>query len=187
MGLKNSSHRKLSKEEVYIEYDLVKLFGRPLKPNEVIAFAEDVMEAIIQRTQIGIDRKNVKFRDYKESYINSSVFKKYNKSPLEINLTLRGDLLSSLDILEASGETLRIGIKDDLQSKKAFNHITGDTIPKRDFLGLPDDELEIIVERYKTADFSNTLINDLLKLKGAEISKDKLKDLLIDILESEEN
>lgn len=52
------------------------------------------------------------------------------------NLELNGDMLSSLDFKETA-KGIEIGIFDSGQAPKAFNHNTGDTLPKRQFIPEP--------------------------------------------------
>lgn len=52
------------------------------------------------------------------------------------NLDLEGDMLNSL-IYRKTGDGVDVGIFDDSQTPKAFNHNTGDTLPKRQFI--PDE------------------------------------------------
>jgi hypothetical protein len=72
------------------------------------------------------------------------------------NLTLSGDMLSSLNIVEQTAKTITIGFDDATENAKAFGHISGmqghPTIKNgkvRDFLGLPDKELKSIARDFE--------------------------------------
>ena len=67
------------------------------------------------------------------------------------NLRLNEDMLPSLGV-ESNRKSFTIKITDPVEKKKAYNHNTGDTLPKRQFL--PDDDKkerfhEKIEKRYK--------------------------------------
>lgn len=55
----------------------------------------------------------------------------------EANLDQTGSMLDSLTF-EVNGTTLTIGIFDEDQAAKAFNHNTGDTLPQRQFIPMDD-------------------------------------------------
>ena len=74
------------------------------------------------------------------------------KSPYSkghVNMRLSGDMMASVDILETIGSKVTIGIEGD-QAPKAFNHQTGDTLPKREFFGVTKDEIKkYILDEFK--------------------------------------
>lgn len=55
------------------------------------------------------------------------------------DLTLTGSMLGSIRV-KPTKKDVELIITDNLQKKKAFNHNTGDTLPKRSFL--PNDSLK---------------------------------------------
>jgi hypothetical protein len=57
------------------------------------------------------------------------------------NLDLNGDMLASLTFEIVNGK-IKIGIFDEDQAKKAFNHNTGDTLPKRPFIPTSDESFD---------------------------------------------
>lgn len=127
-----------------------KYFGSAIV-DEAIAtqFAQSIMDKIIERTKSGIDKNGRPFKRYSKNYIKSLAFKAFNKDAGEVNLTLSGAMLGTMDVLSATSREIEIGWTDDLENAKANNHITGDTVPKRDFLGLPDKEIQKIADQYK--------------------------------------
>ena len=69
----------------------------------------------------------------------STEYKKYKKGIVgndKANMQLTGDMLGELD-LDYDEDSFTIFIDDPDEAVKAFNHNTGDTVPKRPFI--PDD------------------------------------------------
>jgi hypothetical protein len=113
-------------------------------------FGQAVMERIIKRTLDGIDRNGIQFQAYSKSYRNSDVFKIYAKNPGEVNLKLSGEMLASL-VSKGSGPLISIELIGEENKAKAHGHVfgirtKGNGRVKRDFLGLPDDELVEIMQ-----------------------------------------
>jgi hypothetical protein len=110
--------------------------------------ALQVIKRIIERTKKGIDKHGNEFAKYSKSYVNSLPFSLASKSQ-NVNLILTNNMLNSLQIIDSSTSGfVKIGISNR-DVLKAFNHIVGDTVPKRDFLGISDLELHIILAQYK--------------------------------------
>ena len=124
---------------------------RPLISDSTIkrAYGMNVIDRIIERTQSGIDKfkgKN-KFPKYSDAYINSPTFKIYRKSETPVNLTLKGDMLRSMDVKLSEGTLLYIQFDDELEAAKAHGHINGsNNLPVRDFFGLPESEESAILK-----------------------------------------
>ena len=72
------------------------------------------------------------------------------KSVGAVNLTLTGEMLNSIELIDNNNIALTIGFKDELQAAKAHAHITGANgrTPVRDFLGLPPFELSSILKTF---------------------------------------
>jgi len=114
------------------------------------AFLQDAIDMIIERTKNNRSLSGSKFKSpYSDSYANSNDFKAHGKSKNNVNMTLTGDMLDSLDIISISGNNAVIGWEDDTENKKAYNHNTGDTVPKRTFLGLQAKEVSELKDKYK--------------------------------------
>lgn len=146
----------LSGNEARLEVDLDEMFGG-LVPDST-TFRNVVGQAIIdkirertQEDQVNINNGN--FRKYSKEYADSMPFKAYGKSKSQPNLTQSGDMLGLLSVIEESKNKIVIGWNDDLQAKKAHGHITGNIGVKRNFLGLPMDDIEDIVEEFKEREF----------------------------------
>lgn len=97
---------------------------------------------------LGLGRKKLK-SPYSKDYSESLNFKAAGKSKGHVNMRLSGDMMASVDILETIGSKVTIGIEGD-QAPKAFNHQTGDTLPKREFFGVTKDEIKkYILDEFK--------------------------------------
>lgn len=107
-----------------------------------------------------MDVKGKPFAKYSPNYIKSAPFKAFDKSKGEVNLELSGDMLGLMDIVGESRNSVTIGWGDEDQIPKAFNHITGDTVKKRDFFGLTKEDLDSLKSEF------------LPKVKDAQSSDD---------------
>jgi len=130
-----------------LEVNLDELFGT-LTPNST-EFRQSVGQAIIDkirdRTANGINKDGKRFKDYSTEYSNSIEFAAYGKSKGQPNLKQTGDMLGFLDIIDEEKNKIVIGWTDENEAGKAHGHITGSVGVTRDFLGLPDSELKVIV------------------------------------------
>ena len=102
-----------------------------------------MIEEIIDRTQNrNIDKDGKPFVKYSQSYTGSDIFKIYAKNPNDVNLTLTGEMLSSLtsdqgrdfisiELIGAENKAKASGAKYGIKTKRG--------IVIRDFLGLPED------------------------------------------------
>jgi hypothetical protein len=151
---------KVSKQRIEQEIDLSEIFdvdlseARPIKE----ALAQAIVDYMVERTK---DGEGIRFssdgrgtpitlkKPYSKNYAESLEFKAAGKSRSDVNMTLTGDMLSSIDVLSVSGNKIKIGITDGTQVLKAFNHITGDTVPSRPFFGVSKSELKEIASPFK--------------------------------------
>lgn len=121
-------------------------------------FGKQVIDEIIKRTESGVDRYGVPFPAYSDAYKNSDVFKIYHKTS-HVNLELTGEMMSSLKPVNLS-DALSIEVIGENNQAKADGHINGlgPKKVKRDFLGLPDEEINKImkntVEKFKNEEFA---------------------------------
>lgn len=94
--------------------------------------------------------------------LNSKYAKDEKKGDTTPNLDLNGDMLDSLEY-EPTDRGLKIGIFDEDQAIKAFNHNVGDTLPKRQFIPGPDQnfkkdimkEINAIIKEFVDASKNN--------------------------------
>jgi hypothetical protein len=114
--------------------------------------AQAAIDRIIERTQSGQDADGNRFEPYTEAYA-----KKKGVSRNAVDMTLFGDMLENLEIIDETPQTVTLGFSDSLQNAKAFNHITGDTVTPRNFLGavkkegklyqLSDEDREAVISQ----------------------------------------
>jgi hypothetical protein len=76
------------------------------------------------------------------------VFQQARKSEDTVTLRLTNQMLSSIRLIDHEDGELLIGIDDISQTAKAYNHIVGDTLPRRNFLGISDVELAEILNEF---------------------------------------
>ena len=154
--------RTLSKNSPKITINLNEMFGDEFPDSEALKLAvgQAIVDRIRERTRDGISKDGRTFKKYSKSYIDSLPFKSFGKSAGDTNLTLSGDMLGLMDVVDTEGGRITIGWEDDTQAAKAHGHITGakGNLPVRDFFGLPQTEIEDIkeqladrVERFKEA------------------------------------
>lgn len=151
---------RISKSAIEQTIDLGEVFGADLTDAAGLkeAIAQAIIDKIIARTESG---KGMKFSSsgagrevelhspYSDAYVKSLEFKAAGKKRNDINMTLTGDMLASLDVLSTVGNKIKIGVVDDLQVLKAFNHITGDTVPERPWFGISKSELKEIAVQFQ--------------------------------------
>lgn len=139
----------IKESEMALEIDLTKIFGTKARFTEEFrqAFANEAIKTIVERTQDGRPLFG-NWRKYSEAYKNSLEFQAFGKDD-QVNLTLRGDMLGTLSVLESTGSKVVIGWDDPTQTAKAFNHHTGDTVPKRPFFGLQNQEINELKSQFK--------------------------------------
>jgi hypothetical protein len=127
-----------------------------LGPDERVAVATEILDYIRERTQKkNLDKNNKPFAGYSDAYVKSLDFKIAGKSKGDINLTLSGDMLGALDILNHANGKIVIGYENGTpENAKADGNIRGTygkakpTGPKRDFLGITPGDLKKILANY---------------------------------------
>lgn len=104
-----------------------------------------IVDRIIERTESGIDMFGKTFKSYSKSYKESFVFQIYKSSGDPVNLRLTGDMLEDMVSSSKSRNTIIISMENEEQQLKAGGHMNGIKSKKgkvkREFLGLPDNEL----------------------------------------------
>lgn len=130
--------------------------------------ARSIINYIVDRTKDGRGIGNKDFKKkYSNAYIKTSDFKIADKSPTDVNLTLSGDMLSSIEILDVSvvGRIV-IGFEIDTEDDKArFVREKG-----YEFLGLSDSELQDILTEFgepetetRPSDISENLVEEFVR------------------------
>ena len=126
-----------------------------LSRDEKLDIADRVIEFIIRRTEGNKDKNGKHFPKYSKEYTKSLDFKIAGKSESNVNLTLSGDMLAAIELLnpEVKRNTLEIGIdpSDTENSAKAEGNILGsygrspDPSKARDFMGIKNEDLGRII------------------------------------------
>lgn len=131
-----------------LKIDLVELFGESVKKATVRqAIGQDIIDTIVSRTKDNKDVNGSPFKKYSKDYINSLKFKAFGKTE-DVDMTLSGDMLSSMQVIKTNSNTIEIGFDDELNNAKAYNHNFGDTVPKREFFDITNNELESIKDKW---------------------------------------
>lgn len=136
---------KVTLEEVSQEIDLNKLVGSDISEDEqlVLKIGQKIIDYMEERVDDGLGYGRTKLKSpYSDAYSESLNFKAAGKSKTDVNMKLSGDMMASIDIIEVNGSKVTIGIDDPDQVPKAFNHQTGDTVPRRPFFGVTNEELK---------------------------------------------
>jgi hypothetical protein len=135
---------KFSESKTSLKVNLKELLGRKVDDEDIVeALAQKAIDMIVERTQDGKDVKGRNFKPvYSDEYVKSDAFKAFGKKKGVPNLTLTGDMLGLLEPIATSATSFEIGWTDPVENAKAYNHNVGDTLPKRQFLGLQKQELD---------------------------------------------
>jgi len=155
--------RILSQDKVALEIDLEKLFGKKITdPGLRRNIAEDLISIVEERTLSGQGVNGngsvVKLKSpYSKEYIDSPEFKAFGKKKNQVNMKLTGSMLASVDLIGDRADKIEIGI-DNEEAPKAYNHIVGDTVPARPWLGLTPKDLEKVKKEYANDVGSDTAI-----------------------------
>lgn len=148
---------KLSQDKVSQVFDLKKIFGFDVSKNGPLkeAFAQALMDRILDRTKSGVDYDGQKFAAYSQRYKDSLMFKAFRKTS-KVDMELTGEMLLSMEILSMRGNELEIGFTGE-QAAKAYGHMTGmeghptldGVTPPRKFFGITDAELAGVAQEFK--------------------------------------
>lgn len=140
------------KYNIYQDIDLTKHFGVDLSDNAALRseIGQALIDKMVERTEQGKDIWGRSFDKYSSEYIDSDDFKDADKSASKIDMTLTGDMLSDVDIIEDRGSQLRIGFTDSTNQKKAANHSNGVTVPKRFFFGLTSKDINDVKKEFSS-------------------------------------
>lgn len=158
----------LSGNVAKLEVNLKEIFGDEL-PNDTEfrqAFGQAIIDRIRDRTADNIDRNGKRFRNYSQEYADSIEFKAYNKSKGDPNLKQTGDMLNLMDIIEERENKIVIGWQTDEEAGKAHGHVTGNVGVKRDFLGLPDGEVEALAREFRGQVFSTSELPSVVRTEA---------------------
>jgi hypothetical protein len=113
-----------------------------------------MIDAMIKRTLASKDKKGENFKEYSQSYINSTKFKIYKGRSKKVNLKLTGEMQASIDVLSTENNIISIYFDNNEDTAKAEGHVKGaNYLPVRDFWGLPDEDeqlkiFEMVIKEY---------------------------------------
>ncbi len=142
---------KYSKSEVSQKFNLKEIFGKDFSNNPDLRdqIGQAIIDKMVERTESGVDISDKGFKPYSTAYKNSDEFKDFKNSS-KVNMTLKGDMLEDVDIVSETTNTLKVGFTDDLETKKAYNHNVGDTLPKRQFFGIRRKDIDEIKKEFSS-------------------------------------
>lgn len=159
-GVKNP---KYSKDEVSQSFNLKSILGYEPSSEQKEMFGDLVSDYIVDRTLSGKDINNRKFKQYSSEYAERKGVTRDS-----VNMTLTGDMLESIQD-ESDANTIKIKVGDGVDTLKAYNHNTGDTLPKRTFFGIKNEkQIGNIVSQ---VDQQRPARNALDVLKGITLSR----------------
>jgi len=184
---------KVKKNNVEQTINLKEVFGVDFSGKENLKqlIGQAIIDKIVERTK---NRKGIIINEkghgtevaleapYSQPYVDSLAFKAAGKSKGKVNMSLSGDMLGLLDIKKIQGNTITIGWNDSEQNPKAYNHMIGDTVPKRPFFGVSNEELKDLKSEFGAdvkeairvkqdegkAAFNNLVLGLLEELNGSE-------------------
>ncbi len=172
MGIKTPIY---SKQKTSQRINLKTLLGYEPSEEQKDAFFEAVVEYQQNRTANGLDINGNRFANYSQSYADTK-----GVTVDSVDMILNGDMIQSY----RDGQTQKNIINFELdpgESLKSFNHNTGDTVPKRQFFGVSENDSNIDtivsrVDRLRSRPQEPTQEIDLSELRN-EVS---LIDILFD-------
>jgi hypothetical protein len=141
---KLAGKKTISVDEMSQEIDLKRYLGRDATPAEKRLFAELAVERINERTLDGRTIHGGSFKRYTQEYAD---LKGVTRDA--VDLFLKGDMLDSIESKDAGKNKVKIEITDNLDTKKGYNHHTGDTLPKRPWFGITTKEARVIANEVK--------------------------------------
>lgn len=150
-----------------------------------LAIGEALAETIRERAESGSGLKfsadgsarEVKLKSpYSKTYAESLDFAAAGKSKNKVNMTLTGDMLASIQVKDLGGNKIALYIEGDDQVLKAYNHLTGDTVPERPFFGVSRSDL-----RDMAVEFDQD-IESIETREGSRTEKQKTRRKLSDVL-----
>lgn len=143
-----------SESDVNVEIDLEKLLGKAAA-NEAVreTFFQLAFESLMARLDSGEGVKGGNLPRYSKAYKDSLSYEVFGKDGT-VNMQLTGDMVNDISIQKQNSKKMVIGFNDDLQSKKAFAHMTGfeghpnldGKVKPRNWFGWQDKELEAIAQ-----------------------------------------
>lgn len=147
------------------------------KPTARLAIGQEIIDEIVRRSrQDNKDKNGDPFPKYTKGYINSLDFKIAGKSPSRVDVTLSGETLDSIRILNHKKGAIQIGFqrgtdanaKADGNIRGTYGKSTPDSSKARDFLGIPEPDRDKILSNYPLDDLE-TLRDRVARVKVTAI------------------
>jgi hypothetical protein len=132
----------ITKEETSFIYDIPDLDKVPksLRSELVNEVGDYLVQSILD--YVGEAKSPVSGGKYK-SKLNPNYAKAMKGGDTLANLDLNGDMLNALTFkADISSGKITVGIFDEEQAIKSYNHNKGDTLPKRQFIPEEDQKLK---------------------------------------------
>lgn len=153
------------------------------RKREQNAVADAILTHIIGRTMAGLDKNNRQFPQYTEKYARNKVVGRN-----EVDLVLSGEMLTELRALRVTNAGVEIGYSGPKELiGKVDGNIRGtygqaEPIPgkKRDFLGIPQDDLDVIVSALREEDEDLEITQDDIDRIAREAAREILGDIEFD-------
>ncbi len=153
------------------------------RKREQNVIADALLTHIIGRTMAGLDKSNREFPQYTKKYAD-----KKGVGRSEVDLVLSGEMLTELKVLSKNANGIEIGYsgRKELIGKVEGN-ILGtygqpEPIPgkKRDFLGIPQDDLDVIISALREEDEELEITQDDIDKIAREAAREILGDIEFD-------
>lgn len=166
MAKKLAGNKKVSLNEISQEINLKDYLGEKPTSEQKKLFAEIAKEVIENRTLDGSDINGKKFKKYTKKYAELK-----GVSRDSVDLFLVGEMLEGIGRRKSKEKTntLFLQMKKGLQTKKAFNHDTGDTLAKREFFGITESEAKGIAKEVEKESSKKKISRAQLQLALAAI------------------
>ena len=145
--------------------------------------ADAIVTHIVGRTMAGLDKDDVEFKKYSKKYAD-----KKGVEVNEVDLLLSGEMLEKLKALKVSADGVEIGYKGSQKLiGKVEGNITGsygqpnpNPDKARDFLGIDDDSVDVIIDAYLEEAEDETLSENDLDRIAREAAREILGDIDFD-------
>lgn len=133
--------------------------GKGFSASKRREIAKDLIDTMIDQAEAGkgiYKGKRRKFPGYSDAYTKSLDFKIAGKSKNSVDLTLSGDMLAAIELLEDKENRLVIGFPDgSSENARADGNIRGTYGGKakagkaRPFLGVTEAELQAVLDKHR--------------------------------------
>lgn len=111
--------------EAIVEIDLKPYLGKRASDDTTEVIAEEILNFIVERTKSGKGMDGKAFPGYSKAYKDSFEFKVAGKTS-KVDLTLSGEMLDSIEIIQAKNGKIAYGYsKGNEMSGRAEGNITG--------------------------------------------------------------